>query len=101
MTQVFLLVKVFFNDRAQLYLIIQTLYYALKSLGDTQRVVSCKSKGLSTTTGNSLSPSINWYGDSSSSLSFNESCLKQKNVSFTPGECRGMYKNSINLTLVQ
>ena len=85
MTQVFLLVKVFFNDRAQLYLIIQTLYYALKSLGDTQRVVSCKSKGLSpkeittsTTTGNSLSPSINWYGDSSSSLSFNESCLKQK-----------------------
>ena len=36
----------FNNDGAQLYLILQPLYYTLKKLGDTERVVSWKSKGL-------------------------------------------------------
>ena len=55
----------FFNDTSQLYLIFQTLYCTLKRLGDNEKVVSWKSKGLSaenvtipTTAGNSLSPSI-------------------------------------------
>ena len=34
----------FFNDGLQLYLIFQLLYYTLKRLGDTEKVVSWKSK---------------------------------------------------------
>ena len=56
----------FFNDGAQLYIIFQPLYYTLKRLGDTEKIVSWKSKGLliekrfaPTTTDNSFSPSIN------------------------------------------
>ena len=55
----------FFNDGAQLYLILQTLYQTLKRLGDTEKFISWKSKGLSfeklttpTTTDNSPSPPI-------------------------------------------
>ena len=55
----------FFNDGVQLYLIFQPHYYTLKRLGDTVKIVSWKSKGLSTeklttptTTDNSLSPTI-------------------------------------------
>ena len=65
----------------------QMLYYTLKMLGDTEKVVSLKSKGslteqitTCTATDNSFSPSINWYGDLSSCLSFKGSCLKQKNT---------------------
>ena len=57
------------NDGAQIYLILQPLYYTLKRLGDTEQVVSLE--GLSveklaalTTTDNSLSPSIKWYKNS-------------------------------------
>ena len=61
------------------------LYYTLKRLADTEKLVSKKSKGLltekltiPTTSGNSTSPSINWYRDSK------VSCLKQKNTTYTP-----------------
>ena len=81
----------FFNDGAQLYLIFQTLYYTLKRLGDTEKVVPLKSKGLSTknfttgtTTDNSICPSINWYGNSKFCLSFIGRCLKQKKATFFP-----------------
>ena len=54
-------------------------------VGDTEKIVSWKSKGLSieklitpTTTDNSLSPSINSYGNSNFYLVFKGSCLKQK-----------------------
>ena len=85
LTQVFFISQSsFVSDAAQLYLIFQALYYTLKRLGDTEKVVSWKSKGLSTeklttpiTTDNSLSPSI-------FCLSFKGSCLKQKNATFTP-----------------
>ena len=50
---------------------VQTLYYTLKRLGNTEKVVLWKSKGLPaekrytlTTTDNSLSPSVKWYGNS-------------------------------------
>ena len=36
------------NDGAQLYLILRLLYYTLKGLDNTEKVVSWKSKGLST-----------------------------------------------------
>ena len=66
MIQVFLLVKVtFFNDKTQLYLTFQKPCYTLKRLGNTEEVVSWKSKGFSTkklttptTTDNSLSQTI-------------------------------------------
>ena len=68
---------------AQLYVILQTLYYTLKRLGNTEKILSWKSKGLSaekrttpTTTGNSLSSSIKWYRNSNFYLVFKRSSLK-------------------------
>ena len=62
------------------------LYYTLERLGDTEKNISRKSNGLLTkklttftTTNNSLSPSIKWYGDSHFCLIFKGSCLKQTN----------------------
>ena len=83
MTQVFIGPSYFFNDGTQLYLIFPVLCYTLKRLCDTEKVVSSKSKGLSaeklnttTATDNSLSLSINWYGDSNFCLLFKVNCLK-------------------------
>ena len=74
----------FFNDGAQLYLIYQTLYHTLKRLGVTEKIVSWESNGLSaetlttpTTIDNSLSPSIEWYGNSNFCLVIKGSYLKQ------------------------
>ena len=74
----------FNNHGAQLSLILQLLYYTLKRLGDTEKVVSWKYKGLSaeklttpTTTNISLSPSIEWYENSNFCLIFKGNCLKQ------------------------
>ena len=38
---------IFFNNGAQLSLIFQTLYYTLERLGDTEKIVSWKSKDFS------------------------------------------------------
>ena len=61
----------FFNFGEQLYLIIQPLYSILKTLSNSEKVISWKSKGLSAeklttpnTTDNNLSPSIKWHEDS-------------------------------------
>ena len=66
-----------FNDGGQLQVIFQPLYYTLKTLGDTEKIVSWKSKALSaekrttaTTTDNSLSPSSKWYKNSNFRLVF-------------------------------
>ena len=76
----------FFNNGAQLYLIFQTLYDSLKRWGNTENVVSLKSKGffaekltIPATTDNSLSPLIKWYRNSNFCGTFKGSCLKQKN----------------------
>ena len=81
----------FFNDEARLYLIFQRLYYTLKRLDDTEKIVSWKSKGLSakklttpTNTDSSLSPSIKWYRNSNCGLAFKGSCLNKKNAAYTP-----------------
>ena len=75
----------FNNDGIKLYLILQRLYHTLKILGDSEKVVSWKSKGLPTekitiptTTDNSLSPSIKWYENSNFCLIFKVSYLKKK-----------------------
>ena len=75
-----------FIDKFLLYhtsLILQTLHYTLKRLGDTEKVVSWKSQGLSTeklttptTTDASLSPSIKWYRNTNFCLMFTGNCLK-------------------------
>ena len=53
----------FNNDRSKKYIIVQPSYYALKRIGNTEKVVSWKSKGLPeqklttpTTNDNSLFP---------------------------------------------
>ena len=64
----------------------QILYYILKRLGDTEKIVSWKSKSLSaeklstptTTTDNSPSPSIKWYGNSNFCLVFKASTENKK-----------------------
>ena len=65
MIQVFLSVKATFSIMDYKF---QMLYYTLKRLGDTEKIVLWESKDLSakklntpTTTVNSLSPSIKWY----------------------------------------
>ena len=82
MTQVLLLEH---NAGAQLQLILEPLYYTSKRLGDTEKVISWKSKGLSaekvttpTATDNTLSSSIEWYENSNFSLIFKGSYLKKK-----------------------
>ena len=73
----------FANDGAELYLILQWLYYNFKRLGNTEKVVSWKSKNFlikkrdtPSTTDNSLSARIKWHKDSNFCLVFRGSCLK-------------------------
>ena len=75
----------FLNDGLQLYLIFQLLFYTLKTLKNSEKVISSKSKGLLTkklttpfTADNSLSATIKWHEDSTFCLIFKGSCLKQK-----------------------
>ena len=67
------------------------LYYGLKRLSDTEKIVSWTSKGFSakklatpTITDNSFYLPIKWYGNSNFCLVFKGSCLKQKNTTYTP-----------------
>ena len=80
----------FHTNGAQLYLILQPLYCPLKRLGDTEKVVSWKSRGFltkkcttPTATDNSLSLSVKWYENSNFCLIFKESHIQQKNTTFT------------------
>ena len=81
----------FVSDGAQLYLIIQLLYYTSKRLGDTEKVVSWNSKGLSAEN-LLLQPllkivflhRLNGTKIQFFSLIFEESCLKQKSPTFIP-----------------
>ena len=71
----------FVNDGAQIYLILQQLYYTLKRLRYTEKVVSWNCKGLSPEKPTaSLPPSIKWYENSNYCLIFKGSYLKQKKV---------------------
>ena len=66
-SSLFIFQNCFNNGGAQIYSKLQLLYYSFKRLGDTEKVVSWKYKGLSVekhftlaTTNNSLSSSIIW-----------------------------------------
>ena len=92
LAQAFFIDQSYFNsDGSQNYKIFEPLYYALKRVGDTEKVVSWKSKDLSaeklttpTTTDNSLYRSIKWYGSSKFCLILKGSCLKQKTQIMLP-----------------
>ena len=71
------------SEGAKLYLIFEPLYYILKKLGNTEKAISWRSKGLSfekftTLTTTSHSPSIKWYGNSDFCSVFKRSYLKPK-----------------------
>ena len=68
----------------------QQLYFTLRTLNNSEKVQSWKSKGFLTeklttslTTDNSLSPAIKWHKDLKFCVVFKGSCLKQKNVTYT------------------
>ena len=79
----------FVNDGARNYFRFQPLCYTLKQLGNTEKVVSLKSKYLltqkfitPTTTDNNLSPIIKWYENSNFCFIFKGRCLKEKSNFF-------------------
>ena len=84
-----LFIGYFVNDGAWNYLRFQPLCYTLKQLGNTEKVVSWKSKHLltqkfitPTTTDNNLSPIIKWYENSNFCFIFKGRCLKEKSNFF-------------------
>ena len=75
----------FFSDGVQLCLTFPPLCYTLKTLSNSENLISWKSKGLSTEkipssfiTANSFSPTIKFHEDSKFCVIFKLSCLKQK-----------------------
>ena len=77
--------NIMFNseDGSQAYLIFQPLYRYFKMVTNTNYISSWKSKGLSaesikppTTSDNSLTPALNYYG-TKTRVKFTGSCLKQ------------------------
>ena len=67
------------------------LYYTLKRLSDTEKILSWKAKGMSArklttpaTNDNNFSPSIKWNRNSNFCLVFKGSCLKQNNATYSP-----------------
>ena len=68
----------FKNDEAQLYLKCKPLNYTLKRLGDTEKFVSWKSKGLIIV----FLHQNKWYENASCCLIFKENCLKQQKRDF-------------------
>ena len=66
---IFISKSYFINHGAQLYVILQPLFYNSERLGDTTTP---------TTTDNSLSQSNKWCKHSNFCLTFNGSCLKKK-----------------------
>ena len=79
----------FEEDSTQNYLVFQPLNKYFEVITNTNYVSSWKSKGLSvetikppTTSDNSLSPELNYYG-SKTTVKFTGSCLKQTKMSHT------------------
>ena len=66
----FLMIECNFTQHFKCFILNALLHHTIKRLGNTEKIVSCKSKGLSaeklatpTTTDKSLSLSIEWYGN--------------------------------------
>ena len=81
----------FEEDDVQNYLVFQPIvkYFKVNTITNTDYVSSWKSKGLSaesikppTTSDNSLTPELNYYG-TKTRVNFNGSCLQQSEISYT------------------
>ena len=87
----------FKEDGTQNYLVFQPLNKYFKVITNTDYVSSWKSKGLSaesikppTTSDNSLTPVLNYYGTKTKAKFFG-SCLKQPKISYTDGKVVNIY----------
>ena len=87
----------FEEDGTKNYLVFQPLNKYFKVISNTDYVSSWKSKGLSaesikppTTSDNSLTPELNYYG-TKTRVKFTGSCLKQSKISYTHGKVVNIY----------
>ena len=87
----------FEEDGTQNYLVFQQLKKYFKVITNTDYVSSWKSKGLSaesikppTTSDNSLTPALSYYG-TKTRVKFTGSCLKQPKISCTHGKVVNIY----------
>ena len=89
----------FEEDGTQNYLVFQPIirYFKVNTLTNTQYISSRKSKVLSaenikppTTSDNSLTPELNYYG-TKTRVKFTGSCLKQSKISYTHGKVVNIY----------
>ena len=87
----------FEEDGTQNYLVFQPLNKYFKLITNTDYVSSWKSKGLSsesikppTTSDNSLTPALSYYG-TKTRVKFTGSCLKQSKISYTHGKIVNIY----------
>ena len=86
-------------DGVQNYLVFQPIisYFKVNTITNADYVSSWKSKGLSsesikppTTSDNSLTPELNYYG-TKTRVKFTGSCLKQSKISYTHGKVVNIY----------
>ena len=87
----------FEENGVQNYLVFQLVNKYFKVITNTDYVSSWKSKGLSaesikppTTSDNSLTPALSYYG-TKTKVKFTGSCLKQPKVSYTHGKVVNIY----------
>ena len=87
----------FEEDGVQNYLVFQPIIRYFKVITNTDYISSWKSKGLSaesikapTTSDNSLTPTLNYYG-TKTRVKFTGSCLKQSKISYTLGKVVNVY----------
>ena len=87
----------FEDDGTQNYLVFQPMYRYFKKIGNTNRISSWKSKGLSdesiktlSARNNILNPSLSYIG-TKTRVKFNRSCLKQDKIKFTHEKAVNIY----------
>ena len=89
----------FEEDVTQNYLVFQPIikYFKVNTITNTDYILSWKSKGLSaesikppTTSDNSLTPALSYYG-TKTRVKFTGSCLKQPKISYTHGTIVKIY----------
>ena len=87
----------FEEDGTKNYLVFQPMYRYFKMITNFDYISSWKSKGLSaesikppTTSDNSLTPALNYYG-TKKRANFAGSCLKESKISYTRGKIVNIY----------
>ena len=87
----------FGEDGTQNYLVFQPMYRYFKMITNTDYISSWKSKGLSaesikppTTSDNSLTPALNYYGNKTR-VKFTRSCLKQSKILYNHEKVVNIY----------